>query len=254
MIKKFTPINRKKLYIKDFKKRFQKSTSFTTDEIYNFYENIEAGVKRNTVKWRIYELVNNGVIVRIGRGVYKFGESADYNPELTDQVKDIYRFVMNKFPFAEISVWDTRSINEFMTHQPASFLTIFETETHTTESLFNFLREKKQKVFLKPDKATIENYISGEKDSIIIKQLISEAPLMEVGGIKTATIEKILVDVYCDEYLFHSYHGAEMDNIYRNAMQRYTINQSKLLRYAARRGKRKEIEDKLKHFLTNGKN
>ncbi|MCD4726650.1 MAG: hypothetical protein K8R46_03240 [Pirellulales bacterium] len=175
-----------------------------------------------------------------------------YSPDLTSKIKSIYKKTKVQFPFADFCIWDTRFLNEFMIHQPASFITIVETENEVIDSLFNFLKESYRNVFLNPDKNIIENYISGENNSIIVKPLISEAPTKLIDNIETITLEKMLVDIYSDAKFFYSFHGAEMDNIYSNAIGTYSLNQSKLLRYASRRGKRKQIEMLLNKNQTNG--
>ena len=252
LLKNLLHISRNKLHIKQLKHKFQKSTSFTTEDVCRFYESLEPEINRNTVKWRIHELVKIGEIIRIGRGIYTIGASKSYSPEFTMQLKAIYWLLIEQFPFSDIRIWDTRFLSEFMVHQPASYMILVETEIDVIESVFNYLREENKKVFLNPNEDTINKYIAGEKDPIIIKPLISEAPFAQDGRIKTTTIEKMLVDIYCDKALFNSFQGKEMDNIFQNAIDRYTINQSKLLRYASRRGKKKELKEILNKILTNG--
>ena len=75
-----------------------------------------------------------------------------------------------------------------------------------------------------------------------INNLVSEAPTQEIYGVKTATIEKILVDIFCDKIIYSTFQGNEMKNIFYNAFKDYTININTLLRYAQRRGKKSEIE------------
>lgn len=177
-----------------------------------------------------------------------------YFPSLSNRLKLIFNKIKAQFPFANICVWDTRFLNEFMIHQPAHFITVVETENDVIESLFNFLKESNRSVFFNPDKTTVENYVSGEKKSIVIKPLISEAPVMLIDDIETITLEKMLVDIYCDLNIFYYLQGAEMNNIFYNAIGTYAVNKSKLLRYASRRGKRKEIELLIKTHQTNGNN
>jgi hypothetical protein len=80
-----------------------------------------------------------------------------------------------------------------------------------------------------------------EKEAIIIKPLISEAPTQNIKEVETATIEKILVDIFCDDVIFYAQQGAEKRTIFKEAFTKYTINQSKMLRYADRRRKKEEL-------------
>ncbi len=64
---------------------------------------------------------------------------------------------------------------------------------------------------------------------------------MSVDGVTTASMEKILVDVTITPELEFA-RGSELYTIYENADQMYRIGKKTMLRYAARRGKREEIE------------
>jgi hypothetical protein len=125
-----------------------------------------------------------------------------------------------------------------MIHQPNRFYYLVEVDKEATNSVFYFLKEAKYAVFLDPTKDIIEKYLPTEKDIVIIKSLVSEAPLLNIKGIITASIEKILVDIFCDDVIFSAQQGSEMRTIFAEAFGKYTINQSKMLRYANRRRKK----------------
>lgn len=249
---KFKVIKRKKLHIAKLKEEFLVLRSFNLDDLNSFYESLEPGIPRNTVKWRAFELVKLGILIRVGRGLYQIGSMVEYTPDITGSLKSLYKKVKKQFPFIDLCVWDTQFLNEFMIHQPGLYTTLVETESDVAESVFNNIKEFKRNVFLNPDENTIENYLSGEKNPIVIKPLISEAPLRLVDKIETITLEKMLVDIFCDTKLFFTFQGAELKNIFMNAIETYSINQSKLLRYATRRGKKNEIEKLYKQYQTNG--
>jgi hypothetical protein len=108
------------------------------------------------------------------------------------------------------------------------------------------LCEIKKSVFVEPTTDILEKYIVNEKEIFIIKPLVSEAPTQKINGVETTSLEKILVDIFCDDVIFSAQQGAEMRTIFKNAFDKYTINQSKMLRYADRRRKKEE----LKQFVT----
>ena len=83
-----------------------------------------------------------------------------------------------------------------MIHQPDRFLLLVDVEAVATESVFYFLKDEKYKnVFLNPDENTLERYINEERESIIVKPLITKAPLEKEEKIATPSLEKILVDI-----------------------------------------------------------
>ena len=66
-------------------------------------------------------------------------------------------------------------------------------------------------------------YVILAKDVIVIKTLISEAPVHEIEGILSPSIEKVLVDVFFEEE-FASMQSMEMSYIFKNAYKRYSVN------------------------------
>lgn len=128
-----------------------------------------------------------------------------------------------------------------MQHQPNRFFLLVETDKETTNPAFYFLREIKKSVFIEPTNDILEKYIVTEKEAVVIKPLISEAPTQNINDVETATIEKMLVDIFCDDKIFSAQQGAEMRTIFTEAFTKYTINQSKMIRYADRRRKKEEL-------------
>ena len=51
----------------------------------------------------------------------------------------------------------------------------------------------------------------------------------------------MLVDVFCDSIIFDAQQGSEMKMIFKESFKKYTVNENKMLRYADRRRKKKEL-------------
>ena len=227
------------LNIDKLKLRYGKAESITLEEIFRFYRS----VPKATAHWRIYKLIETGVLQRIGRGLYRVGTETVYHPELPRNLKSIYQKIREQFPYAAICAWHTSCLNEFTIHQPGKHTLLIEVEKDVAESVFNFLNEQHKEVFLNPSKEVYHRYVSGKKEGIVILPLISEAPTQVINNTATVTIEKILVDIFCDSVIFAPFQGNEMRNIFKTAMQKYTVNMSTLKRYAFRRGKKEELEN-----------
>ena len=73
-------ISTTKLHIDTFKSRFENSESISVSDILSFYRKYDNKVKKSTVSWRIYNLVDKGVIQRIGKGKYKLGKQKKFKP------------------------------------------------------------------------------------------------------------------------------------------------------------------------------
>ena len=108
------------------------------------------------------------------------------------------------------------------------------------ESVFYTLKEEFKTVFHKPGKDLYDNYINDLQKPIIVRPLVSEAPLQTIKRIPTLTLEKLLVDALVDEE-FVFLKGNEINHIFRNAFERYSVNISKLIRYADRKRKKPEV-------------
>lgn len=186
--------------------------------------------------------------MRIGRGKFALGTGRTYYPELTNKQVSVFKKLKAEFPFISICIWSTSVINEFMLHQPGRYYQLIEVEKEGMESLFYFLRDKKRSVYMDPSPELMRRYIMGEKESWIVKPLVSESPTHEIEGVTTVTLEKMLVDIFCDPMLFSAQQGSEMDHIFKEAFEKYAINESKMLRYASRRRKKSELDVYLNGF------
>jgi hypothetical protein len=213
-----------------------------------FYRSKEPNLKDTTINWRIYELVKNGVLERIGRGKFKIGQTKSFEAIPSKQITKLYKDLQGKFPFLQICIWETGWLNEFAQHLSNKPLIIVETEKDACESVFYKLQDTHRSVYLNPSEDLMTRYASVESKPIIVKSLVSESPIQEVKGINLPTLEKILVDLYSDKDVFYAYQGSELKHIWENAFRKYTIQQDKLLRYADRRRKKEEIKTYIKNL------
>lgn len=98
---------------------------------------------------------------------------------------------------------------------------------------------------LKPkfdDVALIRNayaMIDDLHDFILVKPLVSEAPLRYEDGIMVPALEKLLVDHDADKE-YASLTNEDIQREYQLAFEVYPVNTSRLLRYAARKGEKEE--------------
>jgi hypothetical protein len=132
-----------------------------------------------------------------------------------------------------------------MIHQPGRFYILIEVEKEATQSVFFYLKEEKYPVFVDPTEDIFEKYLSEEKENLIVKSLVTEAPLQKIAGLNTVTIEKMLVDIFSDELIFSAQQGSEMKTIFLEALSKYSVNENRMLRYADRKGKKESFRNYL---------
>jgi hypothetical protein len=239
-----------KLNIDDFIFHFKDKDVFEMNDIVDFYRFADGQIISNTMNWRVYSLTQKGIMQRVGRGKFRLGNSKTFIPEISPKLKSLYNKIHKEFPFTTVCVWHTAVFNEFMQHQMGKFYYMIEVEKESAEAIFYTLKEQNLAVFLNPNQEILDKYLPENKDIYIVKSLVSEAPVQKVKGVCTLSIEKMLVDIFCDETLFAAQQGAEMRIVFNEALSRYTVNQSKMLRYANRRKKKASFENYLK-TITN---
>ncbi len=188
-------------------------------------------------------MVQKGLLTRIGRGKFTLSSGKFFTPELSEKLKTINSILKNEYPYLKTCIWNTSAFNEFMVHQPGRFHILVEVEKDAVESVFYFLKESKYLVFIEPDSDILEKYLPDENESLIIKSLVTEAPLQKIEGVNTVSLEKMLVDVFCDDVIFAAQQGSEMKNIFHEAKRKYVINENRLFRYANRRNKKDSFKE-----------
>lgn len=230
----------------EIKTHYKNSDGFTRDELFQFYRSYEPDLKESTFAWRLYDLKRKSIIYELKTGVYRIIDKPIYIQKLEKELEELYDLVSQKFHNPGFVIWSTAWINEFSRHQTFNNIIILEAPSDMTESLFNTLKEcEVQNVFLKPSTEQIYNYMIGTEHPILIKNLILKSPINKQKQYSIPTLEKILVDLYCDEKTYYMYQGNEMEEIFKNALDKYAINFTKLIQYARRRGKNKELQSYL---------
>ena len=227
-----------KLDIHNFKQYFENKETIPFQDIENYYRANESEIPYTTINWRIYKLVQLGVLQRIGKGLYQLGKATVFTPPTNNKMQKIELFLQKRFPFAQYCQWDLSQINSFAHHLINFNVSFVDVEKDAVDSAYYALKEQFPKVM------AVQNLYDGLSEFnnyIVVRTLITEAPIQKTGKIHTATLEKILVDLAVDKE-FMPFQGSEIYAIFEAAMEQYTINQNTLLRYAARKNKKEEIK------------
>jgi hypothetical protein len=229
---------------------FKKQEKFTKDEIRAYYAATESELKDNTLKWRIYKLMKSNVISSIGRGIYVISQKTTYQPEPDKYMEKANKIFQSRYTEINYCIWYSGWLYSFMQHQPFSSFYIFEVEKEICKEVFHLFQDNKLNAFYHPNEQLIDDYVSNSSNAIIIKPLISRSPVYNNKKIKLASIEKILVDIYCDRKIYPIFNLSEIMNIFENAYTHYNINIAKLVNYARRRKKEQEIKEFIsKHVI-----
>jgi len=227
------------------KELISERTSIKTEEIIGFLQKIYPNSNNSTLRWRLYDLKNRGILKQAGRGVYSLNRKADYQPELSPELKGLYKTVLKSFPYISFCVWDSNWFNEFMVHQAFKRYYVVEVEKEAVESVFYKITEKNKNVFFNPQKDTFDKYILNSDVAIIVISLISESPLLQMNKIIIPSLEKLIVDCIVGDELYATQQN-DIEYILQSTFERYNINPAKIKRYASRRN----IKDKVVSYLS----
>lgn len=208
---------------------------FASNQLYQFYLEEEPDLKETTFRWRVYHLKKEQVIQSLKRGLYTATRKSDFSPPIDKKMKNLYKKIKVQFPYSEVNIWDTSWLNKYMVHQPITSNIIIEVDKDAVSSVFAFLQESMKNVFINPDNHEIETYMIPGQKNVIVKNLVVESPVEIREGISIPGIEKIMVDLFVEDQLYVTYQGGELKNIYEVFFETFSINQSKLNRYATKR-------------------
>jgi len=228
---------------------FSGKDSFTREDLRTYFKNAAISLTDEALRIRIYRLKNKGILQSVARGKYTISNKPSFAPESDTFVKKLNKLYLEQYGGLDYCTWGTPCLNSFMIHQPISAFYLIETDKDITESVFYHLKDNNIKAFNNPSEQIMEEYVLGELNAVLVKPLVSRAPLIKGKQIVSPSLEKILVDVFCDQHQFYIFGGQEMINIFEHAFHHYSINFSSMYAYATRRGKKvllkKFVEEKV---------
>ena len=234
-----------------------------SDKILNFASGVQqfsvddipadvfSGNERAKLSWYLGKLCRNGKLRRVGRGVYTLQSANTFLVKGNAKVRSLYRSLSGQYPFADFCVFSANVITPLLHDMMPNNTIYVETNRDTIQSVFDTLLPKYNgRIFLAPTKEIATTYIDFSKENIIVKPLVTEAPLALDGKVPVPTLEKLLVDtrVDADFYYLQGYENLEM---LRTAISHYDVNQTRLLRYADRRNAKDSIQKDLEIIKNN---
>ena len=215
---------------------------FTVDDI---PADVFSGIERAKLSWYLGKLCRNGKLRRVGRGIYTIQSADTFVVKASAKARSLYRSLSGQYPFADFCVYSANVITPLLHDMMPNNTIYVETNRDIVQSVFDMLLPKyKGRIFLVPTKEIATTYIDFSKENIIVKALVTEAPLSHDGKIPVPTLEKLLVDtrIDADFYYLHGYENLEM---LRTAITHYDVNRNRLFRYADRRNAKDSIQKDL---------
>ena len=217
---------------------------FTRKDLLNVVRSGMKNISEGSLVVLLNRMIAENKIIRVSYGKYKLNEDLkhEFLYEPNEFMLSLNKHIKEKFPFIDYCIWQPSVFASMMLHVPAVRTTLVDVEREAMESVFMSLQnvESEVPIFLNPSQEDVDRYITN-RDLIIVRPLVKEAPLDVINGCPVPTLEKMLVDAISDKELQHL-QGNELYTIYSNAFSDYAIKKTRLLRYAARRNRKQKVE------------
>ena len=207
-------------------------------------------MKPVTARQYLSSLAKDNELVRVAQGEYALPDKQSFTYTPSEDVKKIYDSLKSELPFTDFCIYDGSILSPIQHHLSINNSIYVETNRDAVESVFSRLKGQYKDVYRQPDSTFMYDYVDLRNQCIIVKTLVTEAPLMIVDGVRVPTLEKLLVDTQKDAD-FDYLRGAESQYMYQMAFDLYTINTQRLMRYARRRGISQNIQKLLNQVNNN---
>lgn len=220
----------------------RRGQTYRRSDIISLLAKEKKGLSPNSYVWLVCDLVKRGVLTHEGTDRYALPASKQrrvYEPCYSERAKSLRDSLKLKYPLIPFTVFEMVLMNEFLNHLIARNTIYVQAERDMSAYIFTYFKyELCCSALYKPSEKEFRHY--WRPDTVVVLDLISQAPLSK-GNPHDITIEKLLVDIYCDRQIQSSYSKAEYPTIVKTAYERYRVNTPRLLRYAKRRNKAQEI-------------
>lgn len=206
--------------------------SFTASQ---YADSLTSEVNLHSIVNILNRMVRQGRLRRVQRGVYALaGQKNVWKVMLGEQEKAVYNLIHTRYPLIKICVYNGETFAPLQHHLAFNQATYIEVERDSVETVFHSLQDAGYEVYRTPDEQMSYDYVDIKKKIIIVKPLVTQAPLMKQNGCYVPMLEKLLVDIRADKDFYYM-QGIEAAYMTETARQMYMLNEEKLQRYAKRR-------------------
>ena len=180
------------------------------------------GIPLATVFSRIRSLLKTGAISQIGKGRYVSVCKPPVQPAITAWMKQVNDFLTDR----------CEGVDHCIREKDGNLsVEVGRGEILRVQAC---LEEVFPKVALQRDADRFPASLDGY---ILVGRLVTDAPVIDGGGISVPALEKMLVDDLC-------HHGENRNDVrmeFQRALEVYSVNLNRLHRYASRRGVSEEL-------------
>ena len=226
--------------------RLQKKESFSRKELFSILQGYHSELSYNSFKWILSDLISKQLIIRKGYDTYcccKDERRIVYHSIYGEVASKLKQWICEKYPLIEFCVFESYLLNEFLNHQIAQNTIVIQVEKEVSAFVFDFLQEQYTgRVLYKPDEETYQRYWC--ENCVVVVDKVSESP-KDRQNPYDITLEKLLVDLFSEQIIKRLFSPSEYPFIMETALERYCVDERKMLRYARRRSAASKIMEYL---------
>ncbi|PKO21131.1 MAG: hypothetical protein CVU38_16355 [Chloroflexi bacterium HGW-Chloroflexi-1] len=208
-----------------------------------------ASVTRKTASEYLYRLGAKGVLFGAGHGLYRRRALPTFELFLSERMLEVQTKIQHLLPFTPFTIWSTEQLAP-VAHLLMGWHIIFvEADGEVVPAIHSVLLEQDEMALLDPKKEELAKFLDLTRKPVVVRSRSETTATVEVNGVRTATPEKLLIDLYFD--LSRGYLNLGLDEfgrMLRNSIAHYALNFVLLLSYASRRKIRGEIQYLLKQL------
>ena len=196
------------------------------DLIYRFYP----AYSESSCNWIIGSLVACGALSPLGGGFFAKPKKT-WSLPLGKADESLLRKLRDAFPVAEIAALPSEVVNSMVEMDGGDEFFLIEISKRDLFPCYMKIRDlTKRDVLITPTAHELSFYM--KPDAIILKPLFSKSPIAANGAF---TLEKLLVDLFCDKTISILYPGVDFCGSVSNILKEFNVNLTTLLNYAKRR-------------------
>ncbi|MBR5700210.1 MAG: hypothetical protein IKX37_03860 [Bacteroidales bacterium] len=164
-----------------------------------------------------------------------------------EKTRKLFTDLKAALPFTRISIWHTDAILPLMHDIPNIQLTIVGAERLAASTVTDTLENLTDSLILQDSENSLLLRLAAGRELVVVTPQVSQAPIEISEGVTVPSLEKILVDILSDNFLY-ALTGSEAYSIYAAAFDRYAVSRKTLLRYAGRRNRTEAVNTILKEI------
>ena len=153
-------------------------------------------LSRRTVHQYLSRLAKEGELTPVGRGLYRTDSPPIFQPPLPERVRTLAHQIGAQRPFSECTIWSTAQVVELAHMLPTRHVTFVEADQEVAPAVYEVLLSVNEPVLLDPPREALDQLLALSKEPVVIRSGAETMATVEVEGICTSTLEKLLVDLY----------------------------------------------------------